>query len=1229
MNNQQNYGLIRARQRIKRDNPGIFDYLMQQAKQSVKGLINPLHLIPSILMIVIWYVLSLTAGNIAEKTGSLNLPVWHKMVDFLTYSQGGMYGWYIAAFGSIIGKAVVMAFLNSVLIAALEKKRPFTNVASGIKNLTSALDIRNTNEVSPLLSGCGFALIAYGLMNSRQAPAESVIGIYAILMILKNMGENGGFLTGLIISGANSFGCRRPSDKTVHRMLTGGIFGFVSGILLSFTGLRLCMWIGLILLILSLIFKPKKNTRAVYSMMIAVMLITEMLFTLMLTEEAEAAAGFSSSFKNGGQEIGINIDGGSFKEGDRMDSGVLISGSISAGEGLSIYLDSNTDDHWIVIARPDGTNEVQKELKGKLANFTVNLTDSDNSSFEDSGFLLSGKCASLQLDFWNGNSGFFIDMTVDRGNHSTGTMDDYCGIYRVAEYMPYDESVGSRLTNWEYVNGKTLDSIGIVYKRDGQYNIAIFGDAYKFTNGDDYMVPEAAPQRIIDSLDSCGSTASLFVKDDTFSKMTLDEMMDLFSSDPYYWFPQNMESEWDENTHTITSKFQNIYGGDEVIFDYTINAEFSLADDGTLRVKGHQYCYMDESNLVKKYHDIVNDPAIIQEAAGKGVVVPGMFDRSGDYSYCIFDFEGIKLDRATGKDMIYSKLPGMDPGDGSNPGGSAFVGNDGQQNNNDNNTDNRNDNNNGYNTDNTGNNNDGDPFDFITPDMREMLNWNDWDEHVGTGSSAARTTAGSVGALIFGIGGAAATGLGSGYGGYGYRVSNEGDISFNDPGTGREFKYYYTGQDPATGEGIYISNETTRYITGSEINSVYASRYDNAAYYRNVETDAAVNNAYIRQHTEEKLQQDKRSGKTEAERDIANAVFRRQFDEKMTERFGERYKLDPEGVKREIRQKQIADGVAGDHAMVRSVWMNYGEQTASQVSTVADVAINVLGEITGPAGKSIKRIYSYVKPGLSKYTEALVDGKRGMEVVKDVGQAVFEAGMDHINDVSGSYKAQVITGGLKTGLAAYRDDKNITEELEKGFVKDTFTWGIGQLVDKAGDYSKEAKVAKLTEGMKAKNMSFRNVLSKERFTEQTKALNKISFTKDYYDGLKSIIKDTTSQVKFDFNGGSGFGNYQENFDPDNATGWIDDTLDNIGDWVHSGGDLHRNNLGISNQDIVRDMIDYGTEKLKDGAAWTAETAKVTSDMVQDGVIDAADMLEEDANRVMQDVADKIYGAKNN
>jgi hypothetical protein len=167
-----------------------------------------------------------------------------------------MYGGLLAAAGGILGKVIVAAFLNAMIMPLFKGGKPFEGVAGGIGGVFKGAAVQGINEISPLTFGVGAALILYGFMNSRQNLQEAMVGIVAVIMLLKNIGTKGGFMTGLIFSAASTFsGGRTPSRITVDRVLSGLTIGFTLAIALSALTLRPCVWAGLVFLAISIVFK--------------------------------------------------------------------------------------------------------------------------------------------------------------------------------------------------------------------------------------------------------------------------------------------------------------------------------------------------------------------------------------------------------------------------------------------------------------------------------------------------------------------------------------------------------------------------------------------------------------------------------------------------------------------------------------------------------------------------------------------------------------------------------------------------------------------------------------------------------------------------------------------------------------------------------------------------------------------------------------------------------------
>ena len=235
-------------------------FISQYIRKSLKVLKNPKQMIPTIVLGLFWLVLALLGSF-----GIDPLPV--RILSFLTFAQGGMFGGVLGAVGGILGKIVVAAFLNAIIIPLFQKKAPFTGIGGGIKSFFKSLAIKSITAVAPLLGGIGLSLLVYAFMNNSQSLQNSIVGIIAFVMLLQNMGRQGGFLWGLVFSVAGSISKgKTPSYIGVSRCLSGMTLGFALAVSLSAMKLPWSTWLGAGFLLSALIFiivaKSKREVSA-------------------------------------------------------------------------------------------------------------------------------------------------------------------------------------------------------------------------------------------------------------------------------------------------------------------------------------------------------------------------------------------------------------------------------------------------------------------------------------------------------------------------------------------------------------------------------------------------------------------------------------------------------------------------------------------------------------------------------------------------------------------------------------------------------------------------------------------------------------------------------------------------------------------------------------------------------------------------------------------------------
>lgn len=234
---------------------GIGQYLKNCIRQSAEMFKHPLRLLPTLVIGAVWIVIGYFSGK-------MQLPPWAKAISFLSYAEGGLFGGVIGAVGGILGKVVMAVAINSAILPLFQKRLPFVGVAGGIKGMFSSMGISAGRGVAPVLCGIGLALLLYGFMNINENWVNSMVGIVAVVMLLQNIGKQGGFLFGLIFSLANSLTKGRvPRYQTITRLLTGMTVGFTLAVGLTMTGLHLCFILAIPFLLLGLLLGLILNTK--------------------------------------------------------------------------------------------------------------------------------------------------------------------------------------------------------------------------------------------------------------------------------------------------------------------------------------------------------------------------------------------------------------------------------------------------------------------------------------------------------------------------------------------------------------------------------------------------------------------------------------------------------------------------------------------------------------------------------------------------------------------------------------------------------------------------------------------------------------------------------------------------------------------------------------------------------------------------------------------------------
>lgn len=250
-------------------------FLKQYLKQSLQVFKHPKQMLPTIILTVVWIALGILQIKLKE-----NLPM--KVLNFLTYAQGGLYGGIFGAIGGILGKVVVAAFVNALIVPLFMGKKPFAQMAGGWKELLQNIGFQSRSTVAPLLKGFGAALLIYILFNATARLENSMAGIMAAVSLALAMGKKSGFVWELAISYANSVSKgRKLNYQSILRALTGMTLGFALAVALTAIAPNLVSLLGIVALIVGWIMGKGSKKEAVSTILLVIL-------TLLPAQEARA-----------------------------------------------------------------------------------------------------------------------------------------------------------------------------------------------------------------------------------------------------------------------------------------------------------------------------------------------------------------------------------------------------------------------------------------------------------------------------------------------------------------------------------------------------------------------------------------------------------------------------------------------------------------------------------------------------------------------------------------------------------------------------------------------------------------------------------------------------------------------------------------------------------------------------------------------------------------------------
>ena len=216
-------------------------------RQCGEVLKHPKLLLPTVILAVVWIILGILQTRVRE-----NLPM--KVLNFMTFAQGGLYGGVIGAVGGILGKVVVASFVNVLIVPLFQGGRPFADFGASMTAFKESFRSDSSVALIPLFTGLGWGLVLYVLFNWTQSAENSMAGIMAAVAALVALGRKGGLLWGLVSSLVRD-------ARHIMQVLTGLSLGFALGVCFSFARLFWALPLGVLILIVAWVMKRNEKKR--------------------------------------------------------------------------------------------------------------------------------------------------------------------------------------------------------------------------------------------------------------------------------------------------------------------------------------------------------------------------------------------------------------------------------------------------------------------------------------------------------------------------------------------------------------------------------------------------------------------------------------------------------------------------------------------------------------------------------------------------------------------------------------------------------------------------------------------------------------------------------------------------------------------------------------------------------------------------------------------------------
>lgn len=377
---------------------------------------------------------------------------------------------------------------------------------------------------------------------------------------------------------------------------------------------------------------------------------------------------------------------------------------------------------------------------------------------------------------------------------------------------------------------------------------------------------------------------------------------------------------------------------------------------------------------------------------------------------------------------------------------------------------------------------------------------------------------GAAGGASGGAAGGAA-GAGGGIEGNPYiSRDSDGDINVTDPVTGERRTYV------SNGDGTYTNPLTgATYNEGGLISSA-ESREENADV---LSKDEAAKNAAISKQRDDNQQLSEGARiYSEQKKQLEEEYKHEKNVETMWLKYGGD-KDDEASIMKAAQEAQDKNKASADFWNARGDRMEFAEKAASVTVVVADTGVDVLSNMTGPAGKAIKNVYIVGKNTASRLSDAVVNMDPNLtpeEKKMKLQGAIAMAGFDSIADIGvnqlesiGCHVSGNVAGDVfKKGMQNLYEGKDFTENLGQAAVSGAVKGSMAKMGELFTGNSKDllkeqmksdAKLIKYTANSVYPKKSLEPLIA-ARCTTITNNLHAIKVS----EGIATVVVDTGKTV---------------------------------------------------------------------------------------------------------------------